>query len=100
MPDRTYLRCSSRSSRRRSGFGIGYYYLAISHDRKQTFQAFTRLPVVAPRFELGDKQGVEIFYNAALTEWLKVAADLQVVQPGVAGAPSATIFGVRLKIDF
>jgi porin len=82
VPDRTYLRYSSRSSRRRSGFGIGYYYLAISHDRKQTFQ------------------GVEIFYNAALTEWLKVAADLQIVQPGVAGAPSATIFGVRLKIDF
>jgi len=82
------LRCSSRSSRRRSGLGIGYYYLAISHDRKQTFQPFTRLPVVAPRFELGDKQGVEIFYNAALTEWLKIAADLQIVQPGWPARPA------------
>ena len=38
--------------------------------------------------------------HGALTGWMKVAADLQIVQPGVASAPTSTIFGVRMKIDF
>ena len=86
--------------RENDNFGIGYEYLSISNDLKQTFQPFTRLPIIGPKFELGNEQGVEIFYNAALTGWMKVAADLQIVQPGTTSAPTATIFGVRLKIDF
>jgi hypothetical protein len=31
---------------------------------------------------------------------MKATADLQIVQSGVASAPTATIFGVRAKIDF
>ena len=41
-----------------------------------------------------------MFYNLALTGWMKFAADLQIVRPGLARAPTATIFGIRAKIDF
>jgi porin len=86
--------------RQKDNFGIGYYYLAISHDLEQTLQPFTRLPVIGPKLQLRDEQGVEMFYNLALTGWMKFAADLQIVRPGLARAPTATIFGIRAKIDF
>jgi porin len=86
--------------RQKDDFGIGYYYLALSDHLKETLQPFTLLPVIGPTLRLRDEQGVEIFYNVALTGWMKVAADLQIIQPGLASAPTATISGVRAKIDF
>ena len=63
-------RTSSIPGRQKDNFGIGYYYLAISHDLKKTFQPFTRLPVIGPSFDRGDEQGVEIFYNWNIAETL------------------------------
>jgi porin len=61
-------RTSPIPGRQKDNFGIGYYYLAISHDLKKTFQPFTRLPVIGPSFDRGDEQGVEIFYNGRKDE--------------------------------
>ena len=75
--------------RDRDRYGIGYYYLDISDD----------LPS-----ELGidDEQGVEVFYNAVVTRWLTISADLQwVVQPagGFEGRRNAVVWGLRLQIQ-
>jgi carbohydrate-selective porin OprB len=88
--------------RQKDNFGIGYYYLAISSDLKETLQPFTRLPIIGPKFQLRDEQGVEIFYNIALTGWMKLAADLQIVQPGGPARPPrrSLEFGRRSTFKF
>ena len=60
-------------------------YTGISHNLKDTLQPFTRLPVIGPKLQLRDEQGVEMY--VALTGWMKLAADLEIVQPDRANAP-------------
>ena len=69
----------------------------MSDDLKETLQRFTRLPGIGPKLRL---QGVEFFYKMALTGWLKLAADLQIVDPAAVSARTDTTFGIRAKIDF
>ena len=49
---------------------------------------------------LRDEQGVELYYNAALTPWCQITPDLQVITPFRERADTALIFGVRANIDF
>jgi porin len=88
--------------------GIGYYYINISHPR------FTG-PFVTREF-LRDEWGVEAYYNIALTPWLKLTPDIQVIRPAQkdiinieAGMPpsisregikNATVLGLRLQLIF
>lgn len=80
-------------------FGIGYFYLGASTSLK------TLAPVLFP---IGDEQGVELFYNYAVTPWLRITPDLQVVlparertlPPNAQPIDTAVIFGVRAKIVF
>jgi porin len=69
-------------------FGIGYYYMNLSN---------AGLPLA--QVPGNDEQGIEVFYNMALTPWFHVTPDLQWVRPGGA-AREAVILGVRAKIDF
>jgi porin len=57
-------------------FGIGWYRLEFSDDL---------FPVLRGQFALGleHEQGVELFYNAALTPWLFATASLQIVEQGL-----------------
>jgi len=51
---------------------------------------------------------VELYYNIAVTPWLRLTPDLQVLVPGVAqtqppavkAIDTAVIIGLRAKIDF
>ena len=53
--------------------GVGYFYTGLSGDLKN----------LAPRvLPLNDLQGVELYYNAAITPWFHVTVDVQVVEPG------------------
>ena len=54
----------------RDRWGVGYYYDGISDYVKDA------LPIT-------DEQGVEIFYDFALTPWFSLGADLQVIAPGL-----------------
>jgi porin len=72
-------------------WGVGYYYLATSSVLRQT------LGPVAPS---GNEQGFELYYNAAITGWFTLSADIQAVDPAQSGARSAFLFGLRAKIDF
>jgi porin len=73
-------------------FGVGYYYLGLNNA----------LQNVAPRlFPLRDhEQGVELFYNCAVTPWCHLTPDMQVVIPSQKRADSVLFFGIRAKIDF
>lgn len=46
------------------------------------------------------RQGIEAFYNAAVTPWFSVTGDLQVVRPVVSDASTAVSTAVRTKVAF
>jgi porin len=90
-------------------FGIGYYYLDIKNP---TFTG----PRTTWSF-LRDEQGFEAYYNCALTPWMKLTPNIQIVRPAqkdvvtsvtTGGIPSitrdsintATVLGVRLQLIF
>jgi porin len=70
-------------------FGIGWYYTGISDELG---------PVVSSL--LGDGQGVELYYAIAITEWVHVTPDLQVVAPNEVGLDTALVAGLRARVDF
>jgi porin len=78
-------------TRRKDRFGVAWYYAGVSHDLIDTTS------LVA---DLGDENGGEIFYDAALTGWLRLAADLQVIDPFTQPAKTAIFFGLRLRMLF
>ena len=75
--------------RSRDNWGIGYYYDTPSPDLKDS------LPLLTIRNE----QGLEIFYNFAVTPWFTVGADLQVIKPCL-GEDTAIYSGLRSVIRF
>ena len=74
--------------------GAGYFYTGVSGDLKDFFGSVPGAP------DLRDLQGVELYYNAAVTTWFHLTGDLQVVQPAVSGNDTAVVLGLRGKINF
>jgi porin len=72
-------------------WGVGYYYLGTSSVLRQA------LGPVSPS---GGEQGVELYYDASITDWFTLTADIQAMDPAQFGARSAFLFGLRAKIDF
>jgi len=75
--------------RDRDTFGVGYYYVGLSDKLPQTVQDRSR-----------DEQGVEIYYNIAVTPWLHVTPDLQIISPARKIVDTTVVAGLRVKIDF
>jgi porin len=83
-------------------FGVGSYYIIIQNP---TFQR----PLVT-RSLLRDEWGVEVFYNIALTPWMLLTPDLQVIGPAQKrrltgllqreSIDTATVLGMRLQLIF
>jgi len=79
-------------------FGIGYYYMDV---RQPTFTG-----PVATRELLRDEYGIEAFYNIAITPWLQLTPDIQVIRPAqketISGenVHTATVLGFRLQMIF
>jgi len=76
--------------RSRDNWGVGYYYAAPSTELKDSLES-----VVSIR----DEQGVELFYNFAVTPWLTLGADLQIIDPSLADE-TAVFAGLRTVIRF
>jgi porin len=88
-------------------FGIGYYYVSVNNP---TFQR----PLAGTSSFLRDEWGFEAFYNIALTPWLLLTPDVQVIGPtqkhaigsnrlglpvlDPASIGTATVLGVRLQL--
>jgi len=85
-------------------FGLGYYYITVSNP---TFTG----PFATREF-LRNEYGFEAFYDIALTPWMQLTPDIQVIRPSqknvvTVGIPpsrqgidTATVLGVRLQMQF
>lgn len=88
--------------------GIGYYYMDITNPTLQgPFETFSFLR---------DEQGFEAYYKFAITPWIQLTPDIQVVRPAQKnvlsinadglpviekeGIDTAVVFGLRLKMIF
>jgi len=71
-------------------WGIGYYYAAPANGLQGLFTSTLRIR---------DEQGWESFYNFAMTPWLVLGADLQVIRPGRQNN-TAIFSGLRTVIKF
>ena len=79
-------------TRRADTFGIGWYYAATS-PRIGT--------LITSQFgPIGDGQGVECFYNYALTPAIRITPDVQYVVPALRSAEPAFIVGARGLVSF
>lgn len=79
------------SGRSSDTFGAGYYYTGMSGEIKDF------APVLLP---LGDEQGVELYYNVAVTPWFHVTPDVQFIDPFRERVDESVLLGVRGKIEF
>jgi len=86
-------------SRPLDSFGLGYFYVGYSDPVHNQ----------APRLtNVGNDQGVEMFYNIGVTPWFHLTPDLQVLDPARGGTlppnardiDTALVLGLRAKIDF
>ncbi|MBS0265717.1 MAG: carbohydrate porin [Planctomycetes bacterium] len=68
--------------------GLGYYHLGITG--LPTFQALG----------LGAENGVELYYNAAVTPWFHLTPDLQILDPSKQSTATAVLIGIRGRISF
>jgi len=71
-------------------FGFGYFYAHLTDE----------LPSLAKPLVRDEEHGIELFYDMAVTQWFRLAADLQIISPSLKSADTATIVGVRSKISF
>jgi len=72
-------------------WGLGYFYYNLSDDLQDELD---------PLLEIDDEQGVELYYNLALTPWFILGFDLQYVNPGIGADEDAFIGGLRARIRF
>jgi porin len=74
-------------------FGIGYYYAGTSDQIGPLLTAALGSPI-------GDGQGVELFYNAAVSPMLTITPDLQVISPARENLDPALVAGLRMNLAF
>jgi porin len=84
-------------------FGLGF-------ARTQFSSAFA--PFLRQQLNLGlqREDAIEVYYNVAVTQWLNVTGDLQIVGPGIkkalngvgqfANVDTAVVAGARLRVRF
>ena len=75
-------------------FGVGYYYYNLSNALQDSLNDLGR------RVSFGNEQGLEAYYNYAVTPWFYLAADFQYIQPPRSTFDDAFIAGVRANIRF
>lgn len=73
-------------------WGMAYFKYGLSQD---LLNGLSRLGI-----NRQDEQGVEVFYNFAVTPWLRVTADLQWISPFEPNKKNALIGALRTQIRF
>jgi porin len=82
---------SPLSERPNDKFGVGYFRYSLSD---------ALIDALRPLTYLGDEQGVEVFYNLAVTSRIGVTADVQIIKPTQSRRPDVLYTGVRTQITF
>lgn len=70
-------------------FGVGYYYTDIENSK-----AFSMLGLAS------STQGLEMYYNIAITPAAGLTLDIQCVEEGFETRDAATVVGMRLDLEF
>ncbi len=96
-PIQSFLSCGvggnvPLASRSADTFGIGWYYSGTSSEVDAALLGLLG--------GLGDGQGVELFYNIAVTPWFQLTPDLQIIMPAREAVDTATVTGIRARIIF
>jgi porin len=86
-------------------FGLGYYYMDVRQPKFTGPHATREL--------LRDESGFEAFYNIAITPWMQLTPDIQVIKPAQKdfvdtkglvpvrkNVDTATVLGFRLQMVF
>jgi porin len=73
-------------------WGVAYFRYSLSSDLRDG------LGLIGAR--LRDEQGIEAFYSVAVTPWLSVSANIQVVQPVLSAADTAVTASLRTRMRF
>ncbi|MDF1742495.1 MAG: carbohydrate porin [Gimesia sp.] len=71
--------------------GAGYFYNELSSNFKQ---------LVSPLVGIRNTQGAELYYNAAITPWFHLTADLQVFEDANRAHKATVLPGVRANLRF
>lgn len=72
-------------------FGVGYFYYDFSDDLQDA---------TSPLVSFDDEQGLELFYNLAVTPWFRLSADVQWINPATGANDDAVIGALRTQIAF
>ncbi|HUL41084.1 MAG TPA: carbohydrate porin [Burkholderiales bacterium] len=88
-------------------FGLGYYYIKVSNI---TLQGQASNGISVNLSLLRNEYGFEAYYKIALTPWMLLTPDLQIIRPaqkqqkvdpfGLQGINTAKVLGVRLQLLF
>lgn len=71
--------------------GIGWFYTGLGDD-------FKNLVNPLPAIEVQDVQGIEVYYNAAVTPWFHLTFDFQAVDNATVANDTSVILGLRANI--
>jgi len=74
-------------------WGIAYFNYRLSSDLRDAARRDLG-------FGLGDEEGVEAYYNLAVTPWLRVTGDLQIINPFPSNKDEAVFAGIRVQTKF
>lgn len=72
-------------------WGVGFFYYSVNSVLKDSVDA---------AISIDDEAGLEIFYNAKVTPWFDVAADVQVIDPALSDRETAVFLGLRATVRF
>ncbi|GAA5494461.1 hypothetical protein Rhal01_00622 [Rubritalea halochordaticola] len=78
-------------SRPNDNFGFGLFWNGVSDDLQKSLDAVV---------DVDDEYGAELFYDAAITPWFRLGADVQVVNPVFADNDTAVFLGLRSRVIF
>jgi porin len=79
-------------TREKDRVGVGGYFNQLSSDFKNLTSAVG--------VDLRDMWGVELYYNAEITPWFHLTADMQIIQNQNDSDDPAIVLGLRAVIDF
>jgi porin len=77
--------------RRQDRFGIAYFRYSLSSDLFDGLR---------PIISLENEQGIEAYYSYAVWPWLRITADLQVIDPAFSDNDRSVFLGLRAQINF
>lgn len=78
--------------RQHDQFGIGYYYLWNTTPQRSSDLGHV------DNFFADNTQGFEVFYEIAITPWMRLTPDLQIIDPAAENVDTVWVAGVRLEL--